>query len=965
MVKKNDFLLNNDSINKVDNARIKALFYRHKIAIIPSLVVTFALFFLPSTERTFYEFLWISLSVIAVISRWTFILIKQKQENLKLADENYYAGICFINGILWGLTPYAFELSLTSSDSIPHIVITYGVLTGFLLNSFGSKKISQIFSLPILILYFPFFISDYSANSLVMGIANFMFVGFVIKSSKESYLNFIKSLSSGEKLQAAIDELKTAQKIAKVGSWSFDVPTGKISWSDEMYEFFPENIENGEPDFERHRSTIHPEDVSLWESTVQKCLENGSEYSMKFRAINEGKTIWLEAHGKAALDEEGNVVKLSGTCQDISIQQEHENELQERNNILKGYEHALNSHAIVSRTNEKGIITYVNEKFCEVSGFSKEELIGKNQNIVNSGFHSKEFFKNMWETISSGKNWRDIIKNKRKDGEYYWVDTTITPLLDKDGKVKEYLSIRSEITDLIQAQKLNQVIQKIANIGAWEYELETGDLTWTEGTYAIHEIPVGTPVKVESGINFYAEHERERISSLIDNCVRLEIPFDDEFEFITAKGKKLWVRSIGKAEKDKNGNIYKLVGTFQDVTEKKLQQIELTKAKDAAEKAEQLKSDFLTTMSHEIRTPMNGVIGMAGLLRETNLDAKQAEMIDTINNCGNNLLELLNDILDISKITTGNMSLENLSFNLTKCLNESISLIEPKAQEKKIKIIKKFSSKDVWVVGDITRIRQVIVNYLSNAIKFTENGVIEVGFEVTSKESDFQNFKFFVKDSGVGISESAQKELFSPFTQADQSISRKFGGTGLGLSICAKLAELMNGKVYFESTVGKGSTFFFEVSLKQGIPEVEVLESAKENSLSLEYPHTILLVEDNLVNQKIALAMLKKLGYSCDTALNGIEALNALKDKGSEYYSLIFMDMQMPEMDGIKATKCILEEYGRGAPPIVALTANAFTEDQKRCFEAGMQGYLAKPFKKEDLIRFLIKYSRKSYRHSA
>ena len=388
---------------------------------------------------------------------------------------------------------------------------------------------------------------------------------------------------------------------------------------------------------------------------------------------------------------------------------------------------------------------------------------------------------------------------------------------------------------------------------------------------------------------------------------------------------------------------------------------ELIEARQRAIRASETKSEFLARMSHEIRTPLNGVIGIADLLADTELDETQRKYIRTIQFSGNGLLTIINDILDFSKIEAGKLEFERVNFNLKVAVQSQIELINSKAKEKNLYLETIIDSEiPHHLNGDPGRIGQVLLNLVSNAIKFTKAGKITIRADLLKENAnDTVTVRFSVEDRGIGLTPEAKAKLFQPFTQADGSTSRKFGGTGLGLSICRSLVSLMGGEIGVESEEGKGSTFWFTTELRKvAAKPITNLNDDTGAPIALSpQQYRILVAEDNVVNQMVVMSHLKKMGFEAQAVANGKEVLHALAFGD---FDLILMDCQMPEMDGYTATGEIraMEKASGSHIPIIALTANAMREDEEKCRAAGMDDYLAKPFKKEDLNAVLEKWLR-------
>ncbi len=622
-----------------------------------------------------------------------------------------------------------------------------------------------------------------------------------------------------------------------------------------------------------------------------------------------------------------------------------------------------NSPSGILIENSKGKIIDCNQAICNIFGYTKNEFLSKHVKDLVPKALLDEVDDNI-NKILSGMKLDHIVTNIKKDGSYCFLAIRESKIILPDGK-PGILAIVNDITkrreiEIALRQSEEKYRSLVENITEVIFSVDiTGKFTYISPLikdltgYEVEEI-IGTPFTdyiYPDDLEGLVESFQKSLSGIIE---------PHEFRAFKKDRKLIHLRSTSKLQYENNEPIG-LHGVLIDITQKKLFEEELKKAKEEAESAAKIKSQFLATISHEIRTPMNGVIVMTDLLSKTKLDNEQKEYVDTIKSGGEILLSLINDILDFSKIESGKLKLENQVCNLKLCLEEIINNFSASAKEKKLTLNTSIDEKiPEYIVTDPSRIKQVLSNLISNAIKYTDEGNIEVSMKKLSEKNDTIEIQFCVKDTGIGISKEATPQLFQPFTQLDSSSTRKYGGTGLGLIISKHLVEMMKGKIKVESELGKGSSFIFTIIGKKD-NENHKLDFEKKPlnfNLANEIPLKILLVEDNLINQKVTVRLMKRFGYNIDVVSNGEEAINTIK---KNYYDIIFMDIQMPILDGIEATKRIIKMFPKEkCPIIIAMTAAVMKGDKEKCLKAGMKDYIPKPVLPEVVQNAIEKWGKRN-----
>jgi len=623
----------------------------------------------------------------------------------------------------------------------------------------------------------------------------------------------------------------------------------------------------------------------------------------------------------------------------------------------------MDQHELVSTTNIKGEITSVNEKFCQVSGYKRAELLGKNHSILKSGVHSPEFYQQMWKTLASGKVWHGTICNRKKNGEEYWVESTIVPFLNDKGKPYKFVSARTDITALRLSEERLHRSQAFANIGTWDWNIRTGELYWSERIAPLFGYKMGTlDTTYENFLAAVHPDDRDMVTKAVNDCVEKGQEYNIEHRVVWPNGKVLWVQERGDVIRDDDNNPVHMLGVVIDIDERKKVEQRLIEASEEADSANMAKSQFLSNMSHELRTPMNAIMGYSQLLTmdfEHPLSESQKENVDEISKAGSHLLNLINEILDLAKIESGHIELSIDKVLIGEVLAESLQLIMPLAQSRNIDISINWEGEMIdntllceqnyAVRADFSRLKQVLLNLLSNAVKYNcDYGKIKIACLLMVDG----NIRVSISDTGSGISEEKQSELFKAFNRLGFEDS-EIEGAGIGLVITKNITELMGGRIGVESQLDKGSCFWIELPndarpLKEKSQEVADNAPRKLFESGSNICHTVLYIEDSPANLRLVTQLLSRIPniqmWSAPEPVLGLElALERHPD-------LILLDINLPNMDGYEVLRQLRKGEKTCNTPVIAISANAMPKDIQKGLEAGFEQYITKPINLKGLL---------------
>ncbi len=804
-------------------------------------------------------------------------------------------------------------------------------------------------------------------------------VGHSVNALAAALLQRETELGRSEKTSRALaDTLQEAQSISQLGSWTLDLASGKLEWSAQMYRLFALDAQQVPPNYKTFLDAIHPDDRARVHQTYAEAQASHCAFVIEHRLHTAvGQIQWVSARCRFEFDADGKALRTVGTVQDITERKLAEIALAESNSLLMTVIDAIPMRVFWKDRQ----LHYLgcNTSFARDAGKdSPGELIGQDDFQMGWADQAELYRADDRQSMDSGVAKLAFEEPQTTpDGQTMWLRTSKIPLKKPDGQVFGVLGIYEDIT---RRKLLDEQLRKLSQVAEQSPESVvitdlSGNMEYVNAAYLRNtgferaEVLGRNPRILQTNLT-----PRSTYASMWEALGQGQ-SWSGEFIDQRKDGSVFTEWAVISPLRDEAGVVTHYVSIQEDITEKKRlaleldeyrkglellvaeRTLELTSAREQADASNRTKSEFLANMSHEIRTPLGAISGMAGLIRREPLTPSQTDKIRKLESAAKHLSATINDILDLSKIEANKLVLEEGPVVVSALVDNIANMLQQTVEEKGLALQLEVDPMPQGLLGDATRLGQALLNYTSNAVKFTDGGTVTLRARLESESDDAVLLRFEVQDTGLGIAPEKLLKLFSPFVQADSTTTRKYGGTGLGLAITKRLVEAMGGEVGVLSEVGKGSRFWFTARLKKGaVPGAEDLDDPEVDAeLELQTAFAgrrVLLAEDDEFNREIGTILLEDVGLLVDVAEDGQAAFEMATTNA---YDLILMDMQMPKMDGLEATRQIRSASTGQAVPIVAMTANAFAEDRLRCLEAGMNDFLTKPVEPEVLYQVLLR----------
>lgn len=769
-------------------------------------------------------------------------------------------------------------------------------------------------------------------------------------------------------LNKSQERLSLALEAAKLGVFERDLNKNTVHWSPRAKEILGFKPGILDENFESFLERVEPADRDKLKAEIALAVKDGRSLDMDYRFHRpDGMEVWLHSYAKLSLNSDGTPARSIGVLQDVTQQRLYEERIKDSEDQLKL---ALSSASMGAWTIDlvSGRTT-LSEEARQVFGFESEYK--SSGEAIDTFLHPDDRERgkaNLAHAVSNHLPYRDQVRIVKPGGEIRWIDTRARAHYNPKGEPILLTGIVTDITEqVLSSEKVDEARRAVetaeqrfktatlaTGIGVWELDL----LTNTSWRSESHDRAFGydKPIK-DWGFDTFLSHVHPEDRALAEGtmlkAVESRTPWELECRVIWRDQSLHWMQIRGRVVTDLDDKPIKIIGTNYDISDRKAIEEKLAQAVQLAEGANMTKSAFLANMSHEIRTPLAAILGFSGLLKDQKLDQKDREQyVDTIVRNGQSLTRIIDDILDLAKVEAGKLEFENVPISIAEIVNDAVDLFRDKAKEKGISLsVKVDDLVPAEICSDPTRLRQILVNLIGNAVKFTNEGSVEVFVTADARQKRKAQVTIDVKDTGIGLSAEQQEKLFSPFTQADNSMTRKFGGTGLGLALSQRLAQALSGNISIkESYPGKGCTFSlsFTAELPQkGSSNPDSKTNQESETVMLEGV-SVLVIDDSPDNQFLVDRMLSKRGAKVDTASDGDEGY---KKAIAGNYDVVLMDLQMPKMDGYQA-KEMLDRNGY-KKPVIALTAHAMSDERNNTKAAGFSDHLTKPIVTADLIAAL------------